>query len=324
MNQYNVVILDNRFTSYCEEEYILHSTDAMCRIYPFHSEDDFTCDIFSADAIIVNLCPLGAETIKKLNQCQVISRYGVGYDNVDVIAATQAGIWVANVPDYCHEEVSDHVLALLFDCIRKISFVTRKIKEKRWNSYQGLSISRIKGKVMGLIGYGRIARVLHRKIKGFDLEKVLVYDPYIEPEIIRASGACAVSLEELLKTSDFISLHVPLTEETNGFIGAPELQKIKKGGILINTSRGPVVDEKALCHALSEGRLQCAGLDVFEQEPIPLGSPLLHLDNVVLTSHMAYYSEEALRELKTKAAENVAAVLKGGKPLYPVNVITPR
>lgn len=321
MTQYNVIILDNRFTSYSEEEGILQKADAVFKVNPCTSEDGFNHEVFSADAIIVNLCPLRAGTIEKLSRCKVISRYGVGYDNVDVEAATKAGIWVANVPDYCKEEVSEHVLALLLDCIRKISFVDVKIREKRWNIHQGLSLTRIKGKILGLIGYGRIARTLHGKINGFGLGKVLVYDPYVDPDIIANNGGIAVSMEDLLKTSDFVSLHVPLTEETKGFIGAHEISLIKKEGILINTSRGAVVDEMALCEALAKGSLNCAGLDVFEQEPLPGDSPLLTLDNVVLTSHMAYYSEEALHELKLKAAENVAMVLKGGKPLYCVNSV---
>ncbi|MBN2534971.1 MAG: C-terminal binding protein [Spirochaetales bacterium] len=321
MTPYHVIILDNRFTSYQEEECILRKADAELKVVSSISEDELPHEVFDADAIIVNLCPLGAHTIKKLHRCKIISRYGVGYDNVDVEAATKAGIWVANVPDYCKEEVSDHVLALLMDCIRKISFVDARIRQKKWNIHQGVSISRIRGKTFGFIGYGRIARTLHEKIKGFGLDKILVYDPYIDPEIILRNGAFAVSMELLLETADFISLHVPLTEETRGFIGAHEISMIKKEAILINTSRGAVIDENALVKALAEGSLYSAGLDVFEQEPLPEESPLLSLDNVVLTSHMAYYSEEALRELKSKAAENVAAVLQGGKPVYPVNSI---
>lgn len=321
MSRYNVIVTDDRFDSYTEEKQILLKVDASLKVYNFTTGHEFPPEVLNADALLANLCPIDGDVIKKLSRCRIISRYGVGYDNVDVKAATAAGIWVTNVPDYCKEEVSDHTLALLLNCIRKISYIHKRIREHGWNKHQELSISRIKGRILGLIGYGRIARAVHNKIKCFGFEKVLVYDPYIKTESILNQGAIPVSMEKLLETSDFISIHVPLTQETNGFIGEKELRLMKKQAILINTSRGPVVDEDALVKALEAGKLQSVGLDVFEQEPLNPQSPLLHLDNVVLTSHMAYYSIEALHELKIKAAENITSLFTRGRPIYPVNSI---
>jgi len=228
MSSFKVIVIDDRFSSYNEEKETLLNADASLEIYNFKTDTDFPPDILNADALLVNLCPLSSSVIQRLSRCRIISRYGVGYDNVDVRAATDAGIWVANVPDYCNEEVSDHTLALLFNCVRNISYVQKKIREEKWNMYQGLPITRIKGKTLGFIGYGRIARTVHHKIKGFDLEKVLVYDPYVEPRVIAENGALSVTKDEVLQKSDFISIHVPLTAETHGFIGEKELGLMKR------------------------------------------------------------------------------------------------
>jgi len=262
-----------------------------------------------------------ARVIQSLSRCRVISRYGVGYDNVDVEAATRKDIWVARVPDYCIEEVSDQALALMLACVRNLAFKDRKVREGRWNLQREQPTHRMAGKTLGLIGFGAIARCFLRKAAGLGLARVLVFDPLVEPSVVRGQGGAPADLRTVLAESDFLSIHAPLSRETKGMIGPEEIRLMKSTAILVNTARGPLVDESALAAALSEGRLCGAGLDVFEKEPLAADSPLRQLDNVILSDHTGWFSEESVSELKTKAARNVAAVLRGGPPVYPVNQV---
>ena len=314
-----VVVTDDRYGSYEEENAVLKEIGVSVEVHDQMDEAETVRVLAQADGILVNLHPLPAGVIEKLDRCRVISRYGVGYDNVDVETATAKGIWVARVPDYCLEDVSDQALALLLGCVRKVAFKDRRIREGAWNLHREQPSYRIAGKTLGLIGYGAIARTLHRKMSGFGLDRVLAFDPYLDPRKITENGAQAVPLRRLLKESDYVSVHAPLNEETRGLIGSRELTLMKKTAILVNTSRGPLLEEKAVADALAGGKIAAAGLDVFESEPLPPDSPLLRLDNAVLSDHAGWYSEESVAELKTKAARNVLEVLKGGKPLYPVN-----
>ena len=319
MSNYLVVVTDDRFGGYDEEREVLKGVNAELKIYNCRSDSDAVAAVKDADAVLVNLQPLHSDIIGSMKRCRVISRYGVGYDNVDVDAATKAGIWVARVPDYSYEDVSDHALALLLGCVRKIAYKDRRVREGGWDLKQEQPVHRIKSRVLGLIGYGAIARALRRKVSGLGLSRVLAHDPYLEPETIRKNGGIPVDFKTLLQESDYISVHVPLTDETKGIISTGEIENMKEGVILINTSRGPVLDEKAVVAALKKGRINSAGLDVFETEPLPADHPLKSLDNVILSDHTGYYSEESLKELKTKAALNIVEVLKGRKPVYPVN-----
>jgi D-3-phosphoglycerate dehydrogenase len=314
-----VMVTDDRYGSYSEEEKVLKKIGAAVEVYNLGDEKQAIEVLREADGILVNLHPLPARVIAALERCKVISRYGVGYDNVDVDQATAKGIWVARVPDYCLEDVSDQALALLLACIRKVAFKDRRIREGGWNLHKEQPSFRIAGKTLGLIGYGAIARTLHRKVSGFGLDRVLVFDPFLDPQTITKNGGQAVDLRSLLKESDYVSVHAPLNDKTRGMIAARELSQMKKSGILINTSRGPLLDEKAVAEALADGKIAAAGLDVFESEPLPEQSPLRRLENVVLSDHAGWYSEESVAELKTKAAQNVLEVLEGRPPLYPVN-----
>jgi len=314
-----VVVTDDRYGSYDEENAVLKEIGVCVEIHDQMDEEETVRVLRQADGILVNLHPLPAAVIEKLEKCRVISRYGVGYDNVDVQTATSKGIWVARVPDYCLEDVSDQALALLLGCIRKVAFKDRRIREGAWNLHKVQPSYRIAGRTLGLIGYGAIARTLHRKLSGFGLARVLVFDPYLDPKKISENGAESASLRKLLKEADYVSVHAPLNEETRGVIGSRELALMKKTAILVNTSRGPLLEEQAVADALAGGKIAAAGLDVFETEPLPPDSPLLKLDNAVLSDHAGWYSEESVAELKTKAARNVLAVLKGDKPVYPVN-----
>jgi D-3-phosphoglycerate dehydrogenase len=319
MAEFKVVVTDDRYGNYDEENAVLKEIGVAVEVHDLGDEAETTRVLKDADGILLNLHRLPASVIGELERCRVISRYGVGYDNVSVEAATAKGIWVARVPDYCLEDVSDQAMALLLGCVRKVAYKDRRIREGAWNLHREQPSYRIAGKTLGLLGYGAIARTLHRKLSGFALGRVLVFDPYLDPKKIGENGAEAVNLRTLLKSSDYISIHAPLSDETRGMIGSRELSLMKKGAILVNTSRGPLVQENALAEALAEGRIAAAGLDVFETEPLPQDSPLRSLDNVILSDHAGWYSEESVSELKTKAAENVLAVLKGGRPVYPVN-----
>ncbi|MGA2765899.1 MAG: C-terminal binding protein [Spirochaetia bacterium] len=319
MSRFTVVIADDRYASYHEEEEVLREVDAEVRVFRAGSVEDARRAFASAHGILVNLFPITADLIESLEGCRVISRYGVGYDNVDVEAATRKRIWVTFVPDYCFEEVADHALALLLCCIRKVGYKDRMVRQGKWNTHRDQPCYRMEGRTLGIIGYGNAAHTLLRKVSGLGFGRVLMCDPYVRASTIKAAGAVPVDLPVLLAESDYISVHVPLTPETRHMIGRVELSLVKPGAILVNTARGPVLDEMALAEALASGRLGGAGLDVFETEPLPDSSPLRKLDTVVFTDHAGWYSEESVVELKTKAARNVAAVLAGGKPPYPVN-----
>jgi len=314
-----VVILDTVYSSYDEEKEVLAPLGIEPVVSRATDEKEIVDLCRDADGICVNLAPMPAAVIEKLASCRIIARYGVGYDNVDVEAATARGIWVANVPDYCGEEVSDQAMALFLSCVRKVARRDAQVRKGMWAVNTADPVHRIKGKTFGFLGFGMIARILNRKLKGFELGRVLVCDPFLEEETVKSHGAELVDFDTLLRESDYISVHVPLTEKTRRMLGREAFAKMKKTAILVNTSRGSVVDEAALAEALRAGEINSAGLDVFEEEPLPGDSPLRTLENVTLSDHTGWYSEEAMAELKTKTALNVKAVLEGEKPVYPVN-----
>jgi len=321
MAKYRVVVVEKLFETFEEEKTVLSSVDADLEVFDCQSRGELIAAVQDAHGLLLHhIVQIDDGIIREMKRCKVISRYGVGYDNIDVKAATRAGIWVSRVPDYgADEDVADQALALLMACIREVCFKNRRIREGGWNLKTERKSYRIKGKVLGIIGYGSIGTSLQRKMSGFGLEKILVYDPYKDQDEIRKAGGTPVALNVLLKEADYISLHVPLSEETRHMIGERQFSMMKDTAILINTSRGPVVHEEALCEALTAGKIKASGIDVFEVEPLPKDSCLLALDNVILSDHTGYYSEESLVKLKTEAARNIAEVLKDGKPLYPVN-----
>ena len=321
VNTYKVVVTDDRYGSYNEENEVLKELGIEVEIHNLKNPEDAEIVLKDADAVLVNLFPMTKEIIDKMDKCKVISRYGVGYDNVDVAAATENGIWLANVPDYSLEDVSDHALALLLGSVRKIAYKDRLIREGKWNLHKDWPSYRIAGKTLGLIGFGAISRTLFRKVSGLGLEKVLVYDPFVDNDEIKRIGGVPSSLNELLEGSDYISIHAPLTKDTKGMIGKAEFEKMKDSCMIINTSRGPLIDEAALYTALKENTIAGAGIDVYAVEPLQDDSPLRSLENIIMTDHAGWYSEESIVELKTKVARNILEVLKGGEPVYPVNKI---
>ena len=270
-----------------------------------------------ADALLVTYAKITAEMIQGLTRCRIISRFGIGVDNVDLAAATSAGIVVTRVPDYCIDEVSDHALALLLAVARKIPFANAQVQAGRWEMAAVVPIHRLRGSVLGLAGFGRIPQLVAPKAKSFGL-RVVAHDPYVPTEIFTRAGVESVEFPQLLKMSDYVSAHTPLLPETRGLFGADAFRQMKPTAYLINTARGPIVDEAALARALDAGHLAGAALDVMTQEP-PVSSPLVGRDNVILTPHTSFYSEESLVDLQVKAAEEVVCVLTGRAPRNPVN-----
>ena len=270
-------------------------------------------------AILTNWKRVPAEALEAAPGCVVVSRYGVGVDNIPVERATELGIMVVNVPDFCLDEVSDHAMALLLACARRIVPFASATRAGTWDLLGiGRGLPRLRGQQLGIVGYGNIARALVPKAQGFGLD-VLAYTPRLAPGSDASGVRTTNDLGELLASSDYVSVHAPATPETRGLIGEAELRAMKPTAYLVNTSRGALVDEEALHRALVEGWIAGAGLDVLAQEPPPAGHPLLGLENVIATPHAGFYSEAAIEELATKAARNAATALRGEVPATILN-----
>jgi D-3-phosphoglycerate dehydrogenase len=271
-----------------------------------------------ADAIINYLALVTARVINSLERCQVIVRRGIGYDSVDVSAATAKGIPVVNVPEYCTDEVADHAMALLLTAARKISAAREQTRSGAWDLRQLLPIPALKDSTLGLVGFGKIPKAVAARARGFGF-KVQASDPFIPAELAAEHGVKLVSLEELLASSDFISIHAPLTNDTRGMISKREFALMKPSAVLINTARGPVVDEAALIEALKNKQIAFAALDVTTQEPPATDNPLRQMNNVTLTPHIAWYSERSAQLLGEKVAREIVRVFKGYLPKSLVN-----
>lgn len=271
-----------------------------------------------ADAILVTYAKLTRELLLQLTQCKAIGRFGLGVDNIDLPTAKEKGIAVNYVPDYCIREVSDHTVAMLLALIRKIPFSNKLVQSGRWEMPAVVPIRRIEGTVLGLVGLGHIPRLVAPKAQAFGI-KVIAYDPFAKPELFKAANVESVDFDTLLRSSDYISVHAPLLPATRGLINADAFAKMKKGVFIVNTARGPLIDEPALIAALDSGQVGGAGLDVVTTEPIAKDSPLLGRDNVIISPHTAFYSIEALEELQSKCASDVARVLSGEKAVYPIS-----
>lgn len=271
-----------------------------------------------ADAILTCWKDVPAEALDIAPNCKVVSRYGIGLDNIPIGRATELGMLVTNVPDFCLEEVSDHVMALLLATARQLLPLARNPDRSGWTRETPRPIPRVRGQTLGLIGFGNIARALVPKALGFGL-RVIAYTPRLRQSDAPEGVEVTNDLAALLSASDYVSIHCPLTEETAHIIDEAALAQMKSSALLINTSRGGVVDEEALIRALQDGRVGGAALDVTDPEPPSADNPLLALENVIVTPHAAFYSVAATAELARKAAANVVTVLQGGVPETLVN-----
>ena len=317
MSRTVIAVTDSPFPSLDPALHALRRVEPELRMARSPSADDILSVARDADAVLVTYAKLPGALLKELKRCKVIGRFGLGVDNIDLASAAALGITVTYVPDYCRREVSDHAMALLLALARKVTFSNTLVQSGRWEVPPIVPLRRLEGQVLGLIGFGHIPRALAPKAKAFGL-KAIAHDPLVADDLLRSFDVDAASLDELLCRSDFISLHAPLSPATRGLIDAAAFARMKRGAFLINTARGPLVDEAALVAALDGGRLGGAALDVVATEPLARDSPLIGRDNVILTPHTAFYSIEALEELQTKCAADVASVLCGEQPVYPV------
>jgi D-3-phosphoglycerate dehydrogenase / 2-oxoglutarate reductase len=272
-----------------------------------------------ANVLMVAAAPVSRKVISSLNGCLLIAKTGTGYDNIDVEAAGHAGIPVVNVSEFCTVEVAEHTMGMILDCARRITWSDRQIRQGIWDPSALLSASRLEGKTLGLVGYGKIGRAVAERATGFGMW-VDVFDPYLDETLVwRDTIELRHSLEELLITADFVSLHLPLSSTTEGIIAEKQLRMMKPTAVLINCARGKVVDETALVKALEQGWIAGAGLDVFQIEPIPPSHTLLSLPNVVLTPHSAALSINAISSMYDQVIGEVVRVLSGLPPISVVN-----
>jgi D-3-phosphoglycerate dehydrogenase / 2-oxoglutarate reductase len=314
-----IAVTDSVFPSLDPAKAALRRVDPELRMAKSAAPEDILAVARDADAVLVTYAKLTGELLRQLTRCKVIGRFGLGVDNIDLPAAKEMGITVTYVPDYCLQEVSDHAMALLLALARKIPLSDRLVQAGRWEMPAVVPIYRLEGQVLGLIGFGNIPRKVVPKAQAFGL-RVITHDPYVSPDVVKSLGVENVSFDELLATSDFISVHAPATPQTRGLLNAQAFAKMKKGVLVINTARGPLIDEQALVQALDSGQIGAAALDVLATEPPPNDFPLRGRDNVILTPHTAFYSVDALNELQTKCASDVARVLSGEPPVYPVKM----
>ncbi|MYH62249.1 MAG: C-terminal binding protein [Caldilineaceae bacterium SB0675_bin_29] len=272
------------------------------------------------DALMVTIQPVRADLIQSLERCQLICRVGTGLDAIDIGAATERGIWVTYAPDYSIDEVSTHAIALVLAQARGLPGLLGATRQGIWNSESGGTLYRFSDQTLGIIGCGRIGQATAAKGRGLGLE-VLVYDPYVDAAVMEALGTKLVDLETVLRNSDYISLHSPLTEETRNLISAETLAMMKPTAYLVNAARGALVDEDALLAAVQGGQIAGAALDVLNVEPVAADHPFLTDERILLTPHAGWYSEESKIDVRVQGAEEVVRVLRGERPRAPVNEI---
>jgi D-3-phosphoglycerate dehydrogenase / 2-oxoglutarate reductase len=279
--------------------------------------EEFLVQAADCDALLNTYAgPITAEAMAKMPKCRIIARYGIGVDTIDLDAATRAGIIVTNNPSYCIEEVAEHTMALLLDSARKVAFYDRQVRAGSWAVPPGKPLYRLVGRNLGLVGFGNIARQIAVRAAAFGM-KILYADPFVKQGQYPEPGE-KVELDALLRESDFVSVHPPLTPQTRGMIGDDAFSRMKPGAILINCSRGPVVDTAALVRALDAKKIAGCALDTTDPEPLPDPHPLRGRDNVIINPHVAWYSETAMVGLQAGAPNEVRRVLTGE---WPVNVV---
>jgi D-3-phosphoglycerate dehydrogenase len=312
---FRVLITDRAWPDCNLEREILREVGAEVIEAPAADETtlaELACDV---DAIATCWAKVTSHVIRSAPRCKIVARLGIGLDNICVKTATELGIPVTNVPDYCIPEVSEHTLALILSCARNIAFFHHRTKQQEYNLQAGPPMARMEGRVLGLIGFGRIGRAVFRKAFALGLQ----VKAYSLSGNNYETGCDMVSLDELLEHSDFVSLHLPLTDRSQHLIGMPQFQRMKQGAYLINTSRGALIDHDALWKALQNKEIAGAALDVFDPEPPDLSQPLFRDERVIVTPHAAFISEESVTELRLRTARQIAQALRGLQPEHVVN-----
>lgn len=316
--KYKVVLTDYVWESVELEREILGENT---NLVPLQTKkpDEFVAEAADCVALLNTYAgPITADVMAEMPECKIIARYGIGVDTIDLEAATKAGIIVTNNPTYCIDEVAEHTMALLLAAARKITLYDRLVRSGGWMVPPGKPIRRISGSTIGLVGYGNIARQVAVRCAAFGM-KVLYYDPFVEQGRFNTPGD-NVTLNQLFAESDFVSLHPPLTPQTHKLVNAKSLEKMKKNAVLINCSRGPVIDTDALVRALDTGKIAGCALDTTDPEPLPDPHALRDRENVIICPHVAWYSEQAMEGLQRGAPSEVARLLRGQ---WPINVVNP-
>lgn len=316
-SEYHILITDAHHDNFQVEEKILEQIGAQIHIGHCKSEDELLKFDPHMDALLVSYVYLGEKAINHFTNCKVIVKYAVGVDNIDLPKATKRNIMVANVPDYCTEEVSTHAMALLLSLTRKLITFDQSVKEGYWNPLIADPIYRMEDKTLGIIGFGKNGQRLAQKMLPFHMH-MIASDPGVDSETMAKNGVKKVNLNSLLRQAHYISLHCPLTQSTYHLINQKTIEMMRPGVFLVNTSRGGVIDQDALYTALKRGQITGVALDVLENEP-PLSSDILKMDNIIYTPHVAWHSEESEITLRKKAANEVIRALQGKKPINLVN-----
>lgn len=311
-----VLVTDAPWGSTHVEEEVLRDAPARVLLAPHGDEATLTALAPAAVAILTCFAEVTPAVVAAAPHLQVVARYGVGTDNIAVAEATARDVLVTNVPDYCADEVAEHVLGLLISLVRGLHRYDRAVRDGDWSLAPGLPVRRLAGSTLGVVGFGTTGRTVARRAHGFGME-VIAHGR--RPEAIAAAGIEPVTLEELAWRADAVTLHLPLTDETRGLVDAELLAAMRPSAYLVNCARGAIVDHAALADALERGQIAGAAMDVFDPEPLPPDHPLLRQERLLVTPHTAYYSEESMRDLARLAAENVAAVLAGRTPAATVN-----
>lgn len=305
-------------TYYLDESInILKQANAELKLTICKTEDEVILQTRDMDAIITTLTPFPERVLESLKKCKGIARVGVGVDNFDLDAATRKGIYIVNVPDFYVDDVANHTIALMLACARKIVQIDAATKKGSW-TLDEFPLFGLRSQTAGLIGFGRVAKAVVSRLEPFG-PKIIVYHPRVSRGIVEAAGCALVELGTLIRESDFISLHCPLTKETNKLIGEREFRQMKQNAYLINTSRAGIVDQNALLKALKEGWIAGAALDVFEREPPEPSNPLLSLSNLIASPHIGWYAEDTRSSAAKKSAQEIVRILTGKRPLNIVN-----
>ena len=317
-SKHKILITDYAWATLEPEREVLSAIGAELIVAKTGTEIEFLKYAPDVDGILTNWAKVTTDVVKAAEKCRVIGRYGIGLDNIDVATATSLGMVVFNVPTYCLEEVSDHAMALVLAMARKIPRLNNEVKNRSWDRNIGPQMYRIRGQKLDIVGFGKIGKLIVPKAKGFGME-ILAYSPSLTDKVAKTYGVKNVDFEELLTEADFITIHCPLVPETNNLIDADALSKMKSTAYLINTARGGIVNHDALFQALQENWIAGAGLDVLPEEPPADNFSLLDLDNVIITPHAAFWSEESINDLQISASKGVLNVLTGNIPVVIVN-----
>jgi D-3-phosphoglycerate dehydrogenase len=316
--QFVVAVTDSPFENADKEQAILGRIGASVQKFNCSNESQVVMAARNAHVILCDASPITRNVISPLSQLVGVVEYGIGYDNIDVNAATERGVVVCNVPDFMTAEVADHAVALILALARKLHQISPSTRVGEWNWRKFRPINSLDGKTVGIVGFGNIGRQVADRMRSFRTQ-VIAYDPYVSHEMMERLGAKSMSLDDLLKTSDIVSIHVPLTRETKQLIGKKELALMKDTAILVNTSRGSVIDQETLITSLRNGKIAAAGLDVLAKEPPISNDPVLRLENVIVTPHIGWYSEQSSSRLQENAALEAERILAGKPPKHPIN-----